>query len=252
MCEQVANRAGRWSKERTYTRRAISSQYVVCAIYTYDTMYMIHYIFRWSKERTYTRRAISSQYVVPAFVHNIFTADIRREHTYNHSYWKRTHLHRAISAFVCKLFLLLMHLLLLCTSYFLLILRAIVASFYVPAITNHYKLGWSSQKGATLIKYCFSFLNATHSALFVPVLSLSFLTKEGFFNRAVTMPRFYSLANLKVTNSMSAQTHQQSVGIKDLQKVDRQGQEQGSHATPSPLLSCPSAWETLNPWLPPH
>ena len=66
MCEQVANRAGRWSKERTYTRRAISSQYVVCAIYTYDTMYMIHYIFRWSKERTYTRRAISSQYVVCA------------------------------------------------------------------------------------------------------------------------------------------------------------------------------------------
>ena len=36
-----------------------------------------------------------------------------------------------------------------------------------------------SERG-NFIKYCFSFLNATHSALFVPVLSLSFLTKEGF------------------------------------------------------------------------
>ena len=69
------------------------------------------------------------------------TIYLHKKRTYNHSYLKRTHLHRATSAFVYKLFLLLMHLLLLCTSYFLLILRAIVASFYVPAITNHYKLG---------------------------------------------------------------------------------------------------------------
>ena len=143
MCEQVANRAGRWSKERTYTRRAISSQYVVCA------GFCAQYIYSWHKKRTY-----------------------------NHSYLKRTHLHRAMSAFVYKLFLLLMHLLLLCTSYFLLILRAIVASFYVPAITNHYKLGWSSQKGATL--YNTVVLDDTHMLFLFLCCHFPFWPREIF------------------------------------------------------------------------
>ena len=144
MCEQVANRAGRWSKERTYTRRAISSQYVVCACFCAQYIYSSHkkrtdIQSLISKGNTLTQRyfcfcmqAISIANAFAAFVYKLFPANIAR--------------------YCCQL------------------LRS---SNYQPL------QAWVkfAERG-NFVQYCFSWWY-TH-ALFVLVFSFSFLTKGDF------------------------------------------------------------------------